>query len=464
MNVSFRSAPGIAWREGCPRCVRRLTRLHYAKSTHVISGYHIRYNPNRPKGIANQVTDIDRMLHPDEARQIVITNAKSIGTERIPIEQAGGRVLSEPLVASQSLPPFRASTMDGFAVVHDDAAAELTILAGGLAGSVRDEPVEAGFAARIMTGAPVPEGADAVVPVENTVESDGRVRITQETVREGDNIRPIGSDMMEGDRVLEAGIRLTPPDLGLLASLGHARVIVGIQPRVAVMSTGDEIVAPDVEPGPGQIRDSNRFSLAYAAEQAGGRIVMNRHVADDIDELRSAFADALASADVIITSGGVSMGDRDLVKALLGELSEVHFRRVFMKPGKPLNFATAGEKLIFGLPGNPVSCLVSFHMFAAPALGILQGAPADAYPRVPVRVVESIRPSDRIEYQRAKIVVQEDGTLTAVTTGSQQSARLQSFVGANGFLVVPASGDEIPSGSTLEAIPFAPLVPASIDR
>src|SRR5690606_36983222 len=158
---------------------------------------------------------------------------------------------------------------------------------------------------------------------------------------------------------------------------------------------------PGEQPGPGQIRDSNRFSLAVAVTRAGGEVVLNRNVPDNDAELRAAFSEALSQADVIITSGGVSMGDRDLVKGLLGELAEVHFRRVFMKPGKPLNFATIGETLLFGLPGNPVSCLVSYQMFVRPALLVMQSAPAEVLPSVPVEIVEPIPPSDRIEFQRA---------------------------------------------------------------
>ncbi|MEZ4521018.1 MAG: molybdopterin molybdotransferase MoeA [Thermomicrobiales bacterium] len=405
------------------------------------------------------MTDIDRMLHPDEARSIVLSRTTPLGSESVPLTEAGGRLLSRSLVATQSLPPFRASTMDGFAVIHDDPAEELVMLPGGLAGGEIQKEVVAGQAAKIMTGAPVPNGADAVVPIENTVVSNGHVRISQPSVSAGDNIRPIGSDMVKGEEILAAGIRLTPPDLGLLASLGHAQVEVGKRPKVAVFSTGDEVVAPDVEPGPGQIRDSNRFSLAYAAESAGAEVVINRHVPDAESDLRTAFSEALEVADVIVTSGGVSMGDRDLVKALLGEFAEVHFRRVFMKPGKPLNFATTGNTLIFGLPGNPVSCLVSFHMFAVPALSILQGGPGTEHPRIPVVIEEDVRPSDRIEFQRARIVARNDGRLAARTTGSQQSARLQSFVGSNGFLVVPPSEQTIPAGSVLEAIPTAPPFP-----
>ncbi len=312
-----------------------------------------------------------------------------------------------------------------------------------------------------MTGAPVPEGADAVVPVENTRTNGASVSILQPPRMSGENIRPIGSDMLKGEVLLEAGTRLGPADIGLLASLGHAKVSVGRKPRVAIYSTGDEIVHPAETPGPGQIRDSNRFSLGDAARRAGARIVVNRHVKDSETELREAFQHALDVADVIVTSGGVSMGDRDLVKALLGEFAKVHFRRVFMKPGKPLNFATAGEKLVFGLPGNPVSCLVSFYMFVEPALSVLEGASPRSHAITPVRTEQSIRPSDRIEYQRAQVAADPDGGLTARTTGSQQSARLMSFVGANAFLIVPPSETEIPPGSLLNAILFGPPVASS---
>ena len=396
------------------------------------------------------------MLHPDEARAIVLRYAQPLPSERVPLDYAGGRVLARPLVASQSLPPFRASTMDGFAVRHDDKTEERRIIPGGLAGVVQESTVEPGTAARIMTGAPVPDGADAVVQVERTLVDGNRLRITDGLLLAGDNIRPVGADMVEGETVLPAGIRLEPAHLGLLASLGWASVDVGGRPRVAVFSTGDEVVAPDVEPGPGQIRDANRFSLSQSVSDAGGCVVLSRHIPDDETEVRSAFTTAIETADVIVTSGGVSMGDRDLVKALLGEFADVHFRRVFMKPGKPLNFATVGPKLVFGLPGNPVSSLVSFRMFAVPALNVMQGRSEERVDVVPVVLTETIQPSDRIEYQRAVVSVAADGRLTARSTGSQQSARLQSFVGANGYLVVPPSDQVIPAGSVIDAMLTAP--------
>jgi molybdenum cofactor synthesis domain-containing protein len=396
------------------------------------------------------------MLQPHEARAIVLAHTPTLPTEWVPLLESGGRILAGDLIASQSLPPFPASTMDGYAVVHDDPAAVREIIGDGFAGAAAQARVSAGTATRIMTGAPVPDGADAVVQIENTETAGGGVRILERNVMPGQNIRPVGSDMREGDLLLAAGTELGPAEIGLLASLGRASVAVGRRPRVAVFSTGDELVAPGETPGPGQIRDSNRFSLDYAARLAGAEIVINRHVPDTNEAVRAAFREALDRADAIISSGGVSMGDRDLVKALLGEFAEVHFRRVFMKPGKPLNFATAAERLVFGLPGNPVSCLVSFHMFVRPALRVMQGATAGEHALTRVRLVHDLEPSDRIEYQRARVTSLPDGGLSAATTGSQQSARLMSFVGANAFLVIPPGDEVIRAGSVIEAILLAP--------
>jgi molybdenum cofactor synthesis domain-containing protein len=192
--------------------------------------------------------------------------------------------------------------------------------------------------------------------------------------------------------------------------------------------------------------------LALAARRAGAEVIVNAHVRDEEDALRDAFGQALDVADVIVTSGGVSMGDRDLVKGLLGELAEVHIRRIFMKPGKPFNFATSGAKLLFGLPGNPVSCLVGFETFVAPALRVMQGGPADVHPLVSVVLAHDVEPADRIEHQRAVVWANPDGVLMARNTGSQMSARLMSFVGSNAFLVVPPADRTYPAGSRLNAI------------
>lgn len=399
--------------------------------------------------------NLDRMLPPDEARQIVLSKAKPLEPEIVTIEQAGERYLVDTLVADVSLPPFAAATMDGFAVVHDDPAPVRTILDAGFAGDSPQVTVTHGTAAPIMTGAPLPDGADAVVPVENTARVNDVVEIRQARVTPGENVRPIGTDLRQGDLLLPAGTRLGPAEVGLLASLGHASVRVGRAPRIAVISTGNELVAPDQTPGPGQIRDSNRFSLAVAARRAGADVVINRHIADDDAALRDGIAEAVGQADVVVTSGGVSMGDRDLVKALLGDMATVHFRRLFMKPGKPLNFATAGETLLFGLPGNPVSCLVGFHMFVRPALQVMQSAPPDPDPVIEVTIEHEIVPGDRLEYQRAVVSVGMDGQLRARNTGNQISARLMSFVGFNAYLIVPPGERVFQAGERLMAMMVA---------
>lgn len=400
--------------------------------------------------------DIDRMIHPDEARGIVFKHARPLPPEEVHLTDAGDRILARPLTADVDLPAFRASTMDGYAVVHSDQKPVRTVIGSGFAGEDQKLVVTPGTATRIMTGAPLPDGATAVVMVENTETHGDRVTIHQEIVSDGENIRPIGSDMQAGELLVPAGALLGPAEIGLLASLGHATVLVGRRPRVAIMSTGDELVEPGETPGPGQIRDSNRFSLQVAVRRAGGEVVMIRHVPDKLEALRSAFEEAMQQADVVLTSGGVSMGDRDLVKALLGEMAEVHFRRVFMKPGKPLNFATAGNTLLFGLSGNPVSSLVAFEYFVRPALRILQSGHAESQAPVRVTTTMPVPPSDRIELQRAVVWTDEQGRLAARNTGPQISARLASFLGANALLIVPPGETPLPPGTDMKAILLTP--------
>lgn len=410
---------------------------------------------------------VDRLLHPDEARKIVISHVEALEPEFVPLDQAGDRFLVDDFVADVSLPPFPAATMDGYAVVHDDPSKLRDVLGSGFAGDAATVNVTPGTAAKIMTGAPVPEGADAVVQVENTEQVDGQVAIHQASVSAGSNIRQIGADLREGDLLIAAGSRLGPPEIGLLASLGQASVRVGRRPRVVIYSTGNELVDPSEMPGPGQIRDSNRFSLELAARRAGAEIVRVGHIADEEDDVRAALTNALAEADIVMTSGGVSMGDKDLIKLILGEMTEVHFRRLFMKPGKPMTFATTtddsgNKKLLFGLPGNPVSCLVCFHLFVRPAIQIMQSTAPDSFPTVQVTLEHDIEPSDRIEYQRAVVSVARNGTLQVRTTGSQMSARLMSFVGSNAFLIVHPNDDYYPAGSTLDAVLIEPPGPAAL--
>jgi len=400
--------------------------------------------------------ELDRLRQPDEARRTVLSRVSPLPVESVGLEAAAGRVLAEDLRAEEEFPPFPAATMDGFAVVAEDGSPWREVIGEQTAGFVLAVEVTPGTAVRITTGAPVPAGADAVVPVEATEPAEDHVVIHQQEVRAGENIRPVGADLRRGELVLPAGTVLGPAEVGLAASLGAVPLPVRRRPRVGVLSTGDELVEPGETPGPGQIRDSNRFALLAALAEAGAETMWAGRAPDERVGLRQILVDLIGRCDVVVTSGGVSMGELDLVKALLGELAEVHFRRVFMKPGKPLNFATAGETLIFGLPGNPVSALVSFELFIRPALGMMQGKREIDRPRVRVTLRRSTRRGDRIEFQRARVVVGTDGRLTAATTGVQASSRLASFLGANALVVIPAGEGEFPAGSEVEAILLGP--------
>jgi gephyrin len=397
------------------------------------------------------------MIHPDEARATIFRYLWRLPAERISLREAPWRVLAGDLVATEDQPPFPAATMDGYAVVADDPSPWREIIGRQSAGYVADLEVSLGTAAWITTGAPVPPGATAVVPVEASEVADEHVIVHQERVAAGENIRPVGVDLAKGSVVLQRGSLLGAAEMGLLASLGIDPVEVVRRPRVSVLSTGNELVEPDETPGPGQIRDANRFSLIAALEEAGADVTWAGHGPDDAPTLRSSLIDRIAESDVVITSGGVSMGDLDLVKPLLSELAQVHFRRVFMKPGKPFNFATSEDTLIFSLPGNPVSALVGFEVFIRPALRSMLGASQIDRPRTQVRLDHIVRSSDRIEFQRGIVRVDSAGHLKASTTGPQASSRLASLVGANALIVVPPGAGPLPAGSHVDAILVGPL-------
>ena len=390
------------------------------------------------------IVDTERLLHPDDARARIFERLWRLPTEQAPLREAPWRVLANDLVAGEDHPPFPAATMDGYAVIADDPSPWREVVGRQTAGHVAVLDVTLGAAAWITTGSPVPPGATAVVPVEATEIADDHVIIHQDHVDAGENIRPVGVDLAKGSVVLNAGSLLGAAEMGLLAGLGIDPVAVIRRPRVSVLSTGNELVEPNETPGPGQIRDSNRFSLIAALQEAGAEVIWAGRGPDDTDALRTSLVERIAESDIVITSGGVSMGDLDLIKPLLSELAEVHFRRVFMKPGKPFNFATSGDTLVFSLPGNPVSALVGFEVFLRPALRFMLGAKEIDRPRVQVRLDHSIRPSDRIEFQRAVVRVDPNGRLRAWTTGPQASSRLVSLVGANALIVVPAGTDSLP--------------------
>ncbi len=395
----------------------------------------------------------------EEAIRRVLAATPVLSPVRVPLVAAAGLVLAEPLVAAEDLPPFPASTMDGYAVVAADGPGWRELIGDQAAGYVADLLVRPGTVARITTGAPLPPGADAVVMVERTQRLGERIEIQQQTIKVGENIRPIGVDMALGQQVLAAGTVIGPGELGLLASLGVAEPLVHPRARIAVLSTGDEIVEPWETPGPGQIRDANRYAIGAALAQFGGPLVRSVIVPDREAETRALLAESLAAADVLITSGGVSMGQLDLVKVILDEMGQIHFGRLFMKPGKPLHFATtAAGKLIFGLPGNPVSALVGCEVFVRPALRKMAGHPDPLRSRVRVVLDHPITPGDRPEFQRATVRQGEDGRLYAANTGAQGSSRLASLVGANALLALPARVEPFQAGETVEAILYGELL------
>jgi len=376
-------------------------------------------------------------------------------TERVALGDAVGRVLAEEMRAPADLPAFPSSAVDGFAVRAADAGKTIREVGESAAGRPFAGRVEPGTAARILTGGVVPDGADTVVMVED-------VRIVGESVtvpaslRAGTNFHRPGADVRAGDLVLTAGMQLGAAELGLAAALGFAELEVHRRPRVALMSTGDELVEVGRKPGRGQITDSNRWALLAALREAGAEVRSLGIAPDEPGALRKLVVDALQTADVLVTSGGVSVGTHDLVKPLLESLGTVHVGRVKLKPGKPFTFATLPDnKLAFGLPGFPVSSLVTFEVFVRPALRKLQGFARLQRATLPVRLGYDARATaDRTEYQRVTLR-REGAELVAETTGSQSSSRLLSLAGAHALVRIAPGDEGIRAGTIVEAMILA---------
>ena len=394
------------------------------------------------------------MVSVAQAKDIIARFARPLGSESVNALDARGRVLAERIVSRENMPPAHRSAVDGYAVRAADGQTPRKVLGEITAGHVLEHTLASGTAVRIMTGGLLPPGADTVVMVEDTEEHEQVVQI-HAAVNEGWNVHAPGLDLSEGQVVFEAGTVLGPPEIGMLATMGHVNVSVYRRPRISMLATGDELVEPWEEPPYGAIRDSNRYAVLAAAAEAGATSPWNSIVHDDETATRSAIVEGLDAADVLLTSGGVSMGTRDLIKPILEELGTVQFGRVSFKPGKPLTFATVGEKLVFGLPGFPVSSLVTFEVFVRPAILRMQGHPLPERPRVAVRIEQPIRldPS-RPEYQRA-FVRWQDGELVSSPTGVQSSSRLMSMVGANALLELEAREATLQAGERVPALLLA---------
>jgi molybdopterin molybdotransferase len=397
------------------------------------------------------------MISVRAALDLVLSDLPLVGSESVALPQALGRVLSEPVSATRDVPPFRNSAMDGYAVratdvaTTADAPVRLRILEVVAAGSVPRQPVTAGCATKIMTGSLMPEGADAVVRVEDTEEQDGHVRILA-GVASGTNIRHPGEDMRAGDTVLLPRRVLRPADLGVLASLSIAVVRVRRRPQVAILATGDELVDIGQPLGPGQIVNSNAYSLAAAVQEAGGVPRVLGIVRDTPAATRDAFAEAFAS-DMVLSTGGVSMGTFDLVRQTLADLGVTeHFWKVAQKPGKPLAFGTRDRVPVFGLPGNPVSSLVCFYLYARPALLAISGVSDLHLPSVPATAEERIQTARGLtEFVRCTLAG-EPGTYRVRTTGSQSSGVLRSLSLGQGLIVAPPEVTTIEPGAAVRVI------------
>ena len=396
------------------------------------------------------------MLSVEVARQQMLNTIPVLPSERRDILNCPGYVLAEGLSAAENIPPFDNSAMDGYAVraadvqnASEENPALLSVIEMIAAGYAPTKQVREGEAARIMTGAMMPEGADAVVMQEVTQQEGNKAKIF-EGVGESENVRFTGESVKAGDLVMGKGKHLRPPEVSMLASLNCAEVLVHRKPTVAIVSTGDELLLLGEPLEPGKIRESNRYGLHAQVEEAGGIPIDMGIAPDDEAEIERIFRAALAKADALITSGGVSVGEHDFVKSVLERLGEVNFWRVAMKPGKPQAYGIADGKPIFGLPGNPVSSLVVFELFVRPALLKMAGHTDLLRPTFKAVLSESITNRDgRVNYMRA-ILKESNGQYTAETTGPQGSGILHSLVLANGLITIPA-GVTLEAGETVDA-------------
>jgi len=398
------------------------------------------------------------MISVADAIQVILGEVQPLGSERIALTQALGRVLAQSIQATRDVPPFRNAAMDGYAVRAADvgtaasnAPVVLRVLETVGAGKVAAHSVSSGTAIKIMTGSPMPDGADAVVRVEDTQEDDGTVHILVHVDRDT-HVRHPGEDMRQGDTVLAAGRALRPADIGLLASLGFAIVPVRRRPSVAILATGDELVELGQPLTPGQIFNSNAYTLAAAVEEAGAIPCVLGIVRDTPEATSQAFTEAF-TADMVISTGGVSMGMFDLVRQTLTELGSVErFWEVAQRPGKPLSFGMRNGTPVFGLPGNPVSSLVCFYVYVRPALRAMQGLAHLHLPAVPATAAESVRTAEGVtEFVRC-FLTGEPGAYLARVTGSQGSHVLRSLSLSDALLISPPQIGTIQAGSEVRVM------------
>jgi molybdopterin molybdotransferase len=396
------------------------------------------------------------MISVDEAQNIILNHTEIVGLEKAELLTALGRVIGEDIVAPFDIPPWDNSAMDGYAVRFDDIKtaspdnpAELKVIEDLPAGYLSKNHISSFQAIRIMTGAPIPEGADTVVIKEDTSSSGDTVKIIVPP-QKGDNIRKAGENVKKGDHALQKGTILRPPHIGMLASFSQSYVSVYQAPRIAILSTGDEITEIDGEKDPSKIVNSNTYSISAQVKECGAIPIMLGIARDDKNDLTAKLKQGLA-ADIIITTGGVSVGEYDFVKNILEEIgTKIKFWKVAMRPGKPTLFGIISNKLVFGLPGNPVSCMVTFEQFVRPALLKKMGHQNLIRPHLKAILTEDVKTKKDLRYFLRVRVGYKDGQVYATTTGDQGSGILKSMIQSNGLMIVPEDKEEIKAGEIVK--------------
>jgi molybdopterin molybdotransferase len=413
----------------------------------------------RPAPAQHDHASAEGLLSVSQARERVLERIQPLSPIVLPLQESYGCTLAEDMFAAGDLPSFSSSAMDGFAVRSNDVGqageggADLRIVGRALIGHRPEGTVGRGEAMRIATGAPIPAGADAVVPIENVVVEDDLVRV-MDAVPPGRHIRPVGEDVKEGDVLVRAGRRIGAPEMGLLASAGHARVLTHPRPRVIVLSTGDELVEPGRPPRYGQIPDSNAFTLFGALREAGAVPYLAGIVRDDVDQLKDTIFNHLVQADAFISSGGVSMGDRDVVKAAFFRRGDLDFFRVAMQPGMPQAFGVIEGKPYWGLPGNPVSVFASFEVFIRPALMKMMARRDLFRPEITAKLTADVTgPRGKTQFARVLVRRTPEGRV-AEPTGGSASNLISTITRANGLAIVPPGVETLRAGSDCRVMLF----------
>lgn len=402
-------------------------------------------------------------LAPDVALGKILNSIEPLQeTQQLPIRDCIDRILAEDVKSTMDVPTHTNSAMDGYAVRGEDlpreGIKELKVIGTIFAGDPLAEAIVEGTCARIMTGGVIPEGSDTVVIQEHT-ERDGDIISVGTDTKTGDNVRQAGEDIRKGEVILNKGTRITPADIGLIASLGIGEINVIRKPKVSFFSTGDELQSIGEKLEQGHVYDSNRYTLHGMLSRIGVDIVDMGVIRDDKEALENAFTEAASGSDAVITSGGVSVGEADYIKEILGKLGQVDFWKVAIKPGRPLSFGQLNNALFFGLPGNPVSVMVTFYQFVQPAIYKLMGS-QHIEPVTTTAICSSTlkKRAGRVEYQRGVLETGHDGNLHVTKTGAQGSGILSSMSQANCFIILPMESEGVEPGAVVNVQPFFGII------